>query len=263
MERFQIPLRILATAILVLGVSSLSRHLAEKVALHTSPPVTQSTLQLVQGRRVVLDRLAHAISLIETDPDRAETALLRIVQDARDPVMRTAGSRHLKHLARTTWPDDHRRAFLMQLMVQALESARSHGVPPSIILGQAALESGWGRSALAVRHHNLFGVKSTGPDSGADYPTLEFGPRGVHIVRAQFRTFETVTEAVEHHGRLLAKDPRYSKAMSQNHDWQAFLIELAPSYASDPEYVNHVSRIIRKYSLDRWDAVTAAAPPHS
>jgi flagellum-specific peptidoglycan hydrolase FlgJ len=251
----QIPVRIALTLVLGFGLVDLTERIAIKVSQYTSHAPASTMDSLVQGRRTVVNRIARATALMESDPAQATTILLRVVQQARDPQMREAAANHLERMAVSDWPDDHRRSFLTSIAQPALESAREHQIPPSIILAQAALESGWGRSALARKHHNLFGVKGTSGQATTAYPTLEFGPKGVHIVRATFRTFASTKDSIDHHGRLLASDERYRNAMAQSADWKRFLAELAPVYASDPHYAHRVTQIIDRYQLDRWDAL--------
>ncbi len=57
------------------------------------------------------------------------------------------------------WPDGHTGEFLAAIAPSAFDAGLRYCVPPSVTMAQAALESGWGRSQLASRHHNLFGVK--------------------------------------------------------------------------------------------------------
>jgi len=255
MERLQIPVRIALTLVLGFGLVDLTERIAIKVSQYTSPASASAMHSLVQGRRTVVNRIARATALMEDDPAQARTILLGVVQQARDPHMREAAATHLERMAVPDWPNDHRRSFLTSIAQPALESAREHQIPPSIILAQAALESGWGRSALARKHHNLFGVKGTASHPTTAYPTLEFGPKGVHIVRATFRTFASPKESIEHHGRLLASDARYRTSMAHSENWKRFLAEMAPVYASDPNYAQTVTQIIERYGLDRWDAL--------
>ena len=152
------------------------------------------------------------------------------------------------------WPADHRRAFLTELAPVALESAISRCLPASVTLGQAALESGWGRSGLATKHRNLFGIKA-GRAAGVTMETTEVENGRGRRVQARFRTFDAWAESVAMHDDLLDLDVRYSDARGYWRHWPAFLEEIAPVYASDPNYVGHVSSLVDRYRLDRWDEV--------
>ncbi len=256
MERIRIILRISVTLLLLGTMTDLAHSVGERVALRTAPPTAHAPNLVVQARRTVMDRIAQGRMLLQSDPKRAEMVLSQVFRDARDPQLRKRASDLLVQIAAESWPEDHRGDFLTALAPAALESGRSHQIPPSIVLAQAALESGWGRSRLSKRHHNLFGVKATGTQASAQYNTLEFGPKGAHIIKARFRTFASKQESVQHHGRLLAEDQRYAQARTEKHNWRAFLSEIAPTYASDPSYAAHVAQIIEAHQLDRWDGVT-------
>jgi flagellar protein FlgJ len=59
----------------------------------------------------------------------------------------------------------HVRAFQEKLGVHAEEASRATGIPAKFMLGQAALETGWGKREIISRDgsssHNLFGIKAT------------------------------------------------------------------------------------------------------
>ncbi|WP_349399629.1 glycoside hydrolase family 73 protein, partial [Clostridium perfringens] len=60
--------------------------------------------------------------------------------------------------------------FISQIVSGAKQSYEETGIFPSITLAQAILESGWGRSGLAIKANNLFGIKA---DSGWKGKVLE------------------------------------------------------------------------------------------
>jgi lysozyme len=256
MERIHIAIRLVLTIILFSGLVTTSQRVGAKLASYTAPSAPVVPDAVVQGRRTVMDQLATARVLAQHDQGQAETLLLQILTHARDPQMRERASTLLVGLAQPSWPADYRQGFLETIAAGALMAARDHQVPPSIILAQAILESGWGRSALATKHNNLFGVKSTQGANSVAYPTLEYGTRGVQIVTARFRSYGSVAEALKDHGELLSQDERYANAMTHNGNWRQFLADLAPTYASDPGYSGQITQIISRYDLDRWDRLT-------
>ena len=160
------------------------------------------------------------------------------------------------------WPAGYRRDFLKSLSVEAIASGVENQLPPSVTLAQAVLESGWGRSGLATQHNNLFGVKSGSHDSGVVLSTFEGGGASQRRAKARFREYSDWSESLAHHNRLLSTDRRYAGARAQWMDWQAFVDELAPVYATDPAYVSSVSQIVRKYELDTWDSLVAQRVEH-
>lgn len=192
----------------------------------------------------VLDPTALPVSrLPDGDP---EEKLSSADDDAHDEAVA-----ELVAAIEAEWPDDHRRAFLVAVTPRALEGAVEHCIPPSVTVGQAILESGWGRSGLARDHDNLFGVKA-GAASGVELPTVEGAGTAT---RARFRTYDGWDASIAHHQELLSTDPRYAEAREQWEHWPQFLEAVAPVYASDPEYVARVRTLVESYELDRWDAM--------
>ncbi|WP_035698697.1 glucosaminidase domain-containing protein, partial [Glycomyces tenuis] len=59
-------------------------------------------------------------------------------------------------------PGDTEQDFIDRHAAAAQESRRATGVPASVTLAQAILETGWGDSALAREDHNIFGMKCFG-----------------------------------------------------------------------------------------------------
>lgn len=175
-----------------------------------------------------------------------------------DPEARERGARELVAIIERDWPDDHRRTFLVALTPVALESAVQHCIPPSVTVAQAVLESGWGRSGLAKRHNNLFGIKSGSAENGVALKTREVVNATERMERHRFRRFEDWSASVTHHNQLLENDPRYAAARPHWDHWPTFIAAIGPVYASDPAYVSRVAGLVRQYRLDEWDAQVRA-----
>lgn len=228
-----------------MGLIGLGAAAALQVVAKPSPPPV-APVPAALPAQLDVDGLADAIPLAADAEEKLSST---------DDAARAEGARELIAAIEAEWPDDHRRAFLVQIAPEALQSAIDHCVPPSVTVGQAILESGWGRSALARRHHNLFGVKAGGSAPAVELPTMEHAPDGTRDERARFRTYADWAESLAHHDRLLAQDPRYAAARPHWDHWPMFLATVAPTYASDPAYVARVSALVRDYRLDAWDAL--------
>lgn len=142
-----------------------------------------------------------------------------------------------------------KKAFFKALLPGALESERKYGVPASVILAQAAYESGWG--AKDIGGNNLFGIKGSGPAGTVQATTAEYRNGQRIKVKANFAKFHSVAEAVAEHGKLFVNG-RYDKALSafaKTQDPFQFAKAIAPTYATSPKYYGELSAIMRKYGL--------------
>lgn len=253
-------------ALAVFGIlAQLSWELGDRIAgrLGLRAGETASTTDTgTRARGLAVVRIATAREKLAQDPAQGEAMLVAMYRQSVDPALRARIGVILVDHAASSWPRDSRGAFLRAIAPAALRAGRTHGIPPSITLAQAALESGWGRSRLARLHHNLFGVKATGRQPAVVFPTQEQTPHGVRMVRVGFRVFESDSASLAHHARLLSEDKRYAAARDAA-EWPEYLRAIAPVYATDPAYVRHISTIIRRHRMDRWDAVTHTGPERS
>ena len=102
----------------------------------------------------------------------------------------------------------------------AKPSQQQYGVPPSVTVAQAILESNWGTSDLAVHDHNYFGMKCKDGDAGGLSPpgALPILTRecdgGCHDATASFRTYAAVADSFRDHGDFLRNSPRYAAAFN-------------------------------------------------
>ncbi|CRK60866.1 Flagellar protein FlgJ [peptidoglycan hydrolase] [Alloactinosynnema sp. L-07] len=137
--------------------------------------------------------------------------------------------------------------------------AAEFGVPASVAAAQSILESGWGRSALAVDDRNYFGFKCKTSGHGPiaigcrEYPTTECDPECLPAV-AIFRVYASMTDSFRDYGRHLTTSPYYADALPFAADPDAFITEVAKRYATDPEYAAKVIRLMKTYDLYRMDS---------
>src|SRR5690348_7018479 len=153
------------------------------------------------------------------------------------------------------------QAFISAIAPGAMAAQSRYGVPASVTIAQAIDESGWGQSALAIRDHNLFGIKGSGPAGSDALPTREYENGHWVTVTAQFRVYHNVAQSIADHSELLATGPSYQHAMASRHHADAFASNLTGVYATDPEYGSTLISIMKLYHLYQYDTATAAPAP--
>ncbi len=148
---------------------------------------------------------------------------------------------------------DHVKIFHERLGKHAEQASRETGIPAKFMLGQAALESGWGRHEIATadgsKSHNLFGVKATAGWKGktVEATTTEFVNGVPTTKREKFRAYDSYGEGFRDYAKLLTKNPRYENVMNQTQDASSFAKGLQRAgYATDPHYASKLTRIINQ-----------------
>ena len=143
------------------------------------------------------------------------------------------------------------RAFVDKMWPHAVEAAKATGLPAHFIIGQAALESGWGareiKGADGAPSHNLFGVKAGRSWDGevAAVKTTEFVNGAKQKLVDNFRSYSSYAEAFKDYANLLKSNPRYAKVLEAGNDPAAFAQGLQKAgYATDPAYASKLTRII-------------------
>jgi flagellar protein FlgJ len=137
-------------------------------------------------------------------------------------------------------------------------SART-GVPASVTVAQAILESDWGRSALAQDANNYFGMKSMGTlgDDGVVWmPTSEYDGAGqLYQTTSAFRAYKSLADSVTDHDLLLENSARYAPAMRVANDPKQFAQQLALNgYSTDPAYADKLIALMDRYGLYSLDS---------
>ena len=111
-------------------------------------------------------------------------------------------------------------------------SART-GLDPRLVLAQAALETGYGKSAPGM---NYFGIKSHGRSGGNTLQTQEFEGGRMVSQPASFRGYESPEQSFQDYADFLLSNPRYRGVLSAS-GIENQIAEMARSgYATDPQY---------------------------
>jgi flagellar protein FlgJ len=147
----------------------------------------------------------------------------------------------------------HIRAFHERLGAHADEASRATGIPAKFMLGQAALESGWGRREIKAADgsssHNLFGIKATAGWKGkvVEAATTEY-VNGVPQTRIEkFRAYDSYADSFRDYARMLRNNPRYENVLANAQDASGFAQGLQKAgYATDPHYAAKLTKIIKQ-----------------
>ena len=156
------------------------------------------------------------------------------------------------------------KQFVHSYYSYALETQDKTGIDARFILAQAALETGWGKSAPG---NMFFGIKA-GPRTadnkrqllrtrevllvdGAKFPeviSVKKLPLGKYeyIVRDWFRKYDTPEESFTDHAKFFFENKRYKDALRVKHDPYAFADAIARAgYATDPNYAASLKAVIK------------------
>ena len=143
------------------------------------------------------------------------------------------------------------REFRASMGAAAQSAARKTGLPAAFILGQAALESGWGRrqivAADGTASFNLFGLKAGANWKGRvlEVATTEYKNGVAQKVLARFRAYDSYEQAFGDYASLLSRSPRYRQVLANGQTVAGFAQGMQQAgYASDPAYAAKLARVI-------------------
>jgi hypothetical protein len=150
-------------------------------------------------------------------------------------------------------------AYIAAVAPLARTWARSSGIPASVTIAQAILESGWGRSALSRDGNSQFGIKCFGgPGAVAvgcrSYHSSECVNGKCFPTTASFRMYRTMADSFQDHDRFLRLNSRYALALQARGNPDLFAVRLQQAgYATDPGYAAKLTGIIHGYHLEQFD----------
>jgi peptidoglycan hydrolase FlgJ len=141
--------------------------------------------------------------------------------------------------------------FVQRMLPHAAIASRETGLPAHQMIGQAALESGWGRRTIRMADgtdsHNLFAVKAGANWQGkvAEAKTTEYHNGVASKPTEKFRAYDSYADAFRDYARLLSRNERYADVLKQGDDAYGFAQALQNSgYATDPLYAEKLVKVI-------------------
>ncbi len=146
----------------------------------------------------------------------------------------------------------HVDAFVQRMLPHAQAASASTGIPPQFMMGQAALETGWGKSeirgARGENSYNLFGIKAGSGWRGrtVDIVTTEYVNGKPQKQVDTFRAYDSYADSFRDYANLLRGNPRYQNVLAQGQDATRFAQSLQQAgYATDPNYAQKLASVIR------------------
>jgi len=139
------------------------------------------------------------------------------------------------------------------VIAAAQASQRRWKVPASVTIAQWSLESGWGMR-MPRGSNNPFGIKAGKGQRFVLARTREEHKDGSsYYIMAPFRVFDTMEEAFDQHGKLLATHPAYKRARTHLADPDAYADALTGTYATDHEYGKTLKGQMRAYDMYQYN----------
>ncbi len=145
---------------------------------------------------------------------------------------------------------DQPQTFVRDLWPHAEKAAAELGVSTEVLVAQAALETGWGQYSMKKPDgsigFNLFGIKA-----GADWQgqqisqsTLEYRHGAMQREQANFRAYDSVSEAMQDYVDFVQSSPRYQQALNHQGSDSRYVRGLQQGgYATDPNYADKIINI--------------------
>lgn len=141
-------------------------------------------------------------------------------------------------------------AYIDQYKSIAKDNMIKTGIPASITLGQAILESGAGTGPLSIQANNHFGIKCHKEWTG---PSIKYTDDEENEC---FRKYDDPSGSFRDHSYFLTSRPRYAELFQfGKDDYKSWAYGLkAAGYATDPKYPDKLIGLIERYQLGKYDA---------
>lgn len=163
----------------------------------------------------------------------------------------------------TAAPRSPQEAFIASIGPGAQESQLGTGIPASVTVAQAILETYWGTSRLAKEANNFFGIKAREKPGSAGVVWMDTWEviGGANVTRREpFRAYKSVADSFTDHGQFFLENSRYQRALAVKDDPRRFAQEVnRAGYATDPAYASKLITLMDRFDLYRFDVKLASS----
>ena len=164
-------------------------------------------------------------------------------------ILLAVSSCSVQKTAVSTQGKDVYSAYIAKYSEMAVDQMKKYGIPASITLAQGLLESDAGRSTLATKCNNHFGIKCH-----SDWT----GRKMYHDDDAKqecFRCYNNAEDSYRDHSLFLVNGARYQSLFKLGTtDYKGWAKGLkAAGYATSPTYATKLIELIERYGLDMYD----------
>ncbi len=145
--------------------------------------------------------------------------------------------------------------YIDQYKAIAISEMHRTGIPASITMAQAIVESRYGTSTLSVKSNNHFGIKCKGGWEGKTFYFKDDDYRHGRLVKSCFRGYEDSVQSYYDHSDFLMENPRYGILFKLDRtDYKGWAKGLKKcGYATDRNYAKALIGMIEKYQLHLLD----------
>ncbi len=157
-------------------------------------------------------------------------------------------------------PEFEQQLFIESWANMAVEQMRLYGIPASVTLAQAIVESGWGNGYVARQANNYFCIKGNNGWTGPIVKAQDDDPDS-----SSFRQYLTIEESFQDHSKFLLENRRYQLLFRLGqHDYKGWAYGLkSAGYATKSDYAEYLISTIEKYGLYLYDYAIPASQINS
>jgi flagellar protein FlgJ len=209
------------------GVSGLSAYTS---LIPTSDVRSKITTSKADGTKSLSDRISQLFSDIEMPSEIISPSLSNALKDTVN-------------------------SFTDKLASFARQASNASGLPAQFMLGQAALETGWGKKEIkgsdGTPSNNLFGIKATGSWNGKVVSTLttEYINGEKQLKVEKFRAYDSYADSFKDFANLITSNPRFNNVLNNLSNANGYADAMAKAgYATDPDYAKKLASVIKKIS---------------